>query len=121
MTHHIHVGIGVAIIGACALVAAEVTMEYKRVAILHDPDRIVSWNAQDLATGTTMTSSMIAGIGTHSYTFAPSDDITASELAEAFKILLPALACRNVMGNGCDVVPAIEASEPNVRRHFRKD
>jgi hypothetical protein len=52
------------------------------------------------------------------YVYDPRPDITAPELAEVFKILLPALACRNVLGNGCDPTQAIESAPENVKRHF---
>jgi hypothetical protein len=82
-------------------------------------DQIAKWQAQDLVTAQNITTSTFHQEPT--YTFAPADDITAPELAAAIKILLPALICRNALGTGCDVTPAIEAAPPNVQRHFRRD
>jgi hypothetical protein len=51
------------------------------------------------------------------YTFEPKDDVTALELAQAIKAILPAFACGNAY-DGCDVSAAIEGLPPNVKRHF---
>jgi hypothetical protein len=55
---------------------------------------------------------------TRYYVYEPRPDITAPELAEVFKILLPALTCHNALGNGCDPTAEIEAAPENVKRHF---
>ncbi len=56
----------------------------------------------------------------HYYTWEPAEDITAYELAIVLKTILPALTCRNVLRNGCDILKAIDNLPPNVKRHFVK-
>jgi hypothetical protein len=70
---------------------------------------------KDIAT-TTIPFSMLVQLPDHSYTFEPKDDITAPELAQIIKILMPAMVCHNVLG--CDVLPQIDALPDNIRRHF---
>jgi hypothetical protein len=89
-------------------------------------DQMTTMVARDLGTAWTMSNNITASpspliVNGPTYTFAPTDDITAPELSEAIKILMPALACHAAIGCNYDVVPAIEAAPPNVRRHFRKD
>lgn len=50
------------------------------------------------------------------YVWNPKPDITASELAQALVVLMPALACHQF--NCPDIGPAIEALPPEVKRHF---
>jgi hypothetical protein len=54
------------------------------------------------------------------YTFEPKDDVTASELAKALVVIMPAFVCRNALGHGCDPTEAIEALPDNTKRHFVK-
>jgi hypothetical protein len=67
---------------------------------------------------TSMSSATVIAMPDHHYTYDPQPDITAPELATILKVLLPALACRNVLGNGCDILEAIDNLPSNVKRHF---
>jgi hypothetical protein len=74
--------------------------------------------AQDRSNLATMDTAMIASLHYRSYTFEPKDDITAPELSKALIAILPALTCRNALGNGCDPTEKIEALPPEAKRHF---
>lgn len=52
------------------------------------------------------------------YTYDPRPDITAPELAEILRVVMPALACRNVLRPECDIREKIDALPEPVKRHF---
>ena len=78
-------------------------------AVLAVPANAADWTSNQTEVST---------FRSHYYIYDPKDDITAPELAKVLGAILPALACRNVIGNGCDPTAAIEALPPNARRHF---
>ena len=51
------------------------------------------------------------------YTYEPKADITAQELSEVVKLLIPALTCRHY-ADDCGVADQIERSPPEIKRHF---
>ena len=73
------------------------------------------------STGTvTMTPVMIAQtIRSRSYVFEPKDDITAPELAQAMKAIIPIMTQRNPFGRS--YIELIDNLPDNVKRHFRAE
>ncbi len=69
-------------------------------------------------TDTSMTTYSTNVIPSSYYAYDPKPDISAPELATIFKLLLPAITCRNVLRSGCDAREAIDTAAPAVKRHF---